>query len=371
MNWLTIAFICLVLWAVYRGWRRRFAAEAGYLVWQIIHFVAGLVALLGAWLIGNRVSSLPNQISTDQVPSWAAKFWAAWQQSPQIAHLVIVVILYFVISSILHAVVRPVPTTLVRLIPKSLADNRYLGGALGAIIGVLRGVLLGAAVFLILQFVDLPGLESEATASTPYQSLNQTVYEPWLKPFVAKELPVLTESALRPLAENISLFAVPTGQDGQQVGVLVVPKEISDLAHNITKNQHTDSQKAHALYEWEIHHIHYDWNKYNDYVYHHKWDQQSPVQTLHTGKGVCADYALLYAEMAHAVGLSVEIDEGIGGTASQYGPHAWNRVYDNASQHWLYVDTTWGAEQDEWFNPAGFSSTHQVQTQIKIEGNSH
>lgn len=83
---------------------------------------------------------------------------------------------------------------------------------------------------------------------------------------------------------------------------------------------------------------------------------------------MCADFALLYADFAHASGLTVRIDEGLAGTASSYGSHAWNEVYLPQQHKWILVDTTWGSEQDAWFNvPAQqFDQTHETQRVITI-----
>ncbi len=368
MNWLTLVFAAVLCWSVYQGWRRRFASQAGYLVSQITHLAVAAVALFSAWYVNLHVTSLISKTSSDQLPQWAAHLWEVWQQSPQTTHLLTLILIYVFFSTILHWVVRPFPAWIVRVMPRAIAGSRAGGGLLGALVGTGRDLLLGAAVFVLLQFVAVPSLQAQAAGSAPYQALSDTIYEPWLKPFVTRELPVLTANALEPISKNISLFAVPTGVDGTQRGLLVVPQEISKLAKRITAGISDPRQQAHALYEWEIHNIHYDWKKYNDYVYEHKWDQQTPLDTLHTGRGVCADYALLYAELAHSVGLTVEIDEGIGGTSFQYGPHAWNRVWDPRQGRWLNVDTTWGSEQDAWFDPPGFAATHHVETRIQIEG---
>jgi hypothetical protein len=72
--------------------------------------------------------------------------------------------------------------------------------------------------------------------------------------------------------------------------------------------------------------------------------------------------------MAHAVGLSVKIDEGVGEAFGQSGPHAWNEVYDPKTQTWIPLDTTWGSEMDVWFGTPGFDQTHRLQRSIVIPG---
>ncbi len=291
----------------------------------------------------------------------------AWQSSPGVARLVVFIIVYFIVSAILRAILGRLPFVAIRLIPNVIGKNRLLGGTLGLVVGGARVIVISALLFVALQYITLPTVAAEANASAPYQYLKHNVFEPWLQPLLNRDLPVLEAGALEPLTKNIDLLAVPTNANGNEQGFLVVPKQVSALAKQIVKGDHTDEQKAYALYEWEIHHIRYDWKKYDDYVYHGQWDAQTPLQTLETGEGVCADYALLYADMAHSVGLTVDIVEGIGGTPTDNGAHAWNRVYDAQTKQWLNVDTTWGAEQDAWFNPPNFSATHATQRIIEIK----
>lgn len=367
INYITVAFAAVLLWSVIWGAKRGFAAETGIVTAQLISVAVGIAALWAAWVGSASLANFASHVNAHSVPHWLLQALQTWQQAPGIARAVVFFIVYFVVSSLLNGLLRKVAMLAPRAIPTVLGRSRVLGGLLGAIVGAARVVVLGGILFLALQYLSIPALSGLAKTSGPYQWLRERAYEPWLRPLLTRELPVYAEGALEPLSKNINLFVIPTGA-GREQGVLVVPKQVSDLAKHITAGQTSPIDKAHALYEWEIHHIHYDWKKYDDYVYHGHWDGQSPLQTLRTGKGVCADYALLYADMAHAVGLTVQIDEGLGGTPGQYGSHAWNEVYIPAMHRYIPVDTTWGAQQDAWFNPSGFDQTHLRQIEITIAG---
>lgn len=371
LNWVTAVLAIVLILAVLQGLHRRFAAESAYVLAKAISLIVGAFAFWLAWKGTNAASHLVVSGQLAHSPQLIQRLIEAWQQAPNVAQVIVFLIVYWLVSGTLNHFLINTFGVVVRLIPKFIGRSRLLGGALGAVVGFLRVILLGAVVFLALQFLSIPALKAQAQGSQPYKWLVKHVYEPYLSPLMKQELPVLAKSALTPVAENINLFAVPTGKAGEERGVLVVPKSIAQLAQQITAKDQTPRAKAYALYEWEIHHIHYDWQKYNDYVYKHKWDQQSPLQTLQTGKGVCADYALLYADMAHAVGLTVQIDEGLGGTSAQdMGSHAWNKVYDPNAKRWITVDTTWGSQQDAWFDvPLSiFNRTHVQQTEILIDG---
>lgn len=367
VNLLTVILVLIFVWSVFRGVGRGFAREAGMFVLQVGYLVAAGLAIFLALRWTNAVTNWVSEWHPHQTPPWVHKALVYWQGTPQVAHLIAFLMLYFVISGILRAIVRPVAFLVNRTVPARFGKNRALGAMFGALSGIIRCVFAGAVVFAVLNYFSVPVLAKTAKPSRPYQYLQTKLYEPFLAPVLSQEFPVLSKTALSEVAQNIGLFVVPT-PGSKEVGVVLVPKQIASLSHQIVAGQTTDVGKAKALYEWEIHHIKYDWKKYQDYVQYGKWDAQTPLQTLRTGKGVCADYALLYADLAHAAGITVQIDEGTGGSGNSWGSHAWNKVWDPKTQTWLPVDTTWGASQDAWFDPPHFSATHRQQKAILIKG---
>ncbi|GMA63920.1 transglutaminase domain-containing protein [Alicyclobacillus fastidiosus] len=368
-NWVTIILVAIVVGSVLAGASRGFGRESRFVIWQVISIATGVVAIAAGWWLSHAISQYVLKQSVANSPKWLAQVLIAWQEHPSVGKWVAFGVCYLVLAGIFRNIVSLFVQLVPSWMPRPLQESRLLGGIVGGLMGVVRSAVIGALVFIALQYLSIPPLAKQAAASTPYKTLSKQIYEPWLKPLVAKALPVLSQGALQPLAKNISMFAVPTGPSGEETGVLLVPKQISSLALQLTKGMTDPKQKAKALYEWEIHHVTYDWKKYDDYVYHGKWDQQSPLQTLETGKGVCADYALLYADLAHAAGLKVQIDEGVAGTGGDYGSHAWNEVYLPNVGQWITVDTTWGSAQDEWFDVpmSTFDQTHEQQTAIVID----
>lgn len=370
-NLLTILFAVIVAGSIIFGLGRGLGREARHVVWQIVSICIALLSIWVAWVASRRIDQMilhQTSSAIAQWPHWLTAIILAWQKSPRVGNWIALIICYLILSSILNRLIASLLSHIPLWLPKPLQKSHLLGGLLGGAMGLVRSGVIGAIVFLALQYFSLPWLENLTNHSKPYQMLSNRVYQPSLQPLIQRELPVLADGALQPLAQNISLFAIPSGSNGQETGVLFVPKQISALSAKLTANRKDPKAKAKALYEWEIHHITYDWKKYDDYVYHGKWDSQSPLQTLQTGKGVCADYALLYADLAHAARLTVQIDEGMGGSGASLGSHAWNQIFLPSSQHWIMVDTTWGASQDAWFDvsKSTFDKTHIEQTSITI-----
>ncbi|WP_058300816.1 transglutaminase-like domain-containing protein [Gorillibacterium timonense] len=106
------------------------------------------------------------------------------------------------------------------------------------------------------------------------------------------------------------------------------------LAEELTKSAKTDEEKAKAIYSYIIKKINYD-NKLaasgvtSDYL-------PDADRTLSTSKGICYDYASLYAVMLRSQKIPAKLMMGTSSYVKEY--HAWNEVLLNGK--WVTVDTT-------------------------------
>lgn len=128
----------------------------------------------------------------------------------------------------------------------------------------------------------------------------------------------------------------------------------SKLANSIVEGKSTKYDQAYAIYRWLCDNISYD----TSYAIH---DSDNAIEQY---KGVCQAYCEIFYRLGEAVGLDVDIINGISkdiyGYASPTG-HAWLFVYTNGNQG-IIVDPTWGAgtvnnniftrkhDDDSWFN---------------------
>ena len=102
------------------------------------------------------------------------------------------------------------------------------------------------------------------------------------------------------------------------------------LADEICEDCDTDAKKVMAIYDWIIHSFEYD----------HEYDpaiQYFDVRkTLNTHKGVCYDFAHLFAALCRSQNIPCYV---IAGTSySDNSKHVWNRVYFGGS--WWNLDVT-------------------------------
>ena len=103
------------------------------------------------------------------------------------------------------------------------------------------------------------------------------------------------------------------------------------LADEICVDCDTDEEKVKAIYEWMIHNFEYD------YKYEPVTQYFNVRKTLSTQKGVCYDFAHLFAALCRSQNISCYVVDGTKFDDANYH-HTWNRVYFNGS--WWNVDVT-------------------------------
>ncbi|WP_274652490.1 transglutaminase domain-containing protein [Paenibacillus humicola] len=339
-----------------------------YFVWQAIAAVVSLVLAgkTAAWLsplvhdwLTERHIAVPNE----QLPAWK-EAWYTIVTSLRDFELfrfgVLFLASYFLLR-ILLGWMLPFVMALFDLIAggeRSTGRGTFLSHTASRTTGALLGVLLGAGrafivIALLFVYVSLlPGgpFADSIKASAFYSKTASELIEP-VAGDVLKRGPVLAEAVQAEFQRVLSRK--------YEVIDSAIPNDIAQAAVAVTKNAHTDKEKARALYDWIGSRIAYDWDKADNYEKHGEWKEQTPEDTFRTRKGVCIDIARLYAVMARASGLQVQVVTGLGEISDgTYGPHAWNEVrLADQGGVWIPLDATW-APSGDWFDPSGFDSTH-------------
>jgi transglutaminase-like putative cysteine protease len=104
-------------------------------------------------------------------------------------------------------------------------------------------------------------------------------------------------------------------------------------ANFLVKDAKTDQQKVEMLYNYVINNIKYDYKKAESVK-----SGYLPIidDTIIAKKGICYDYASLFAAMVRSQGIPTKLVTGYTENNEVY--HAWNEVYIN--NQWITVDTT-------------------------------
>lgn len=232
-------------------------------------------------------------------------------------------------------------------LPGGRAASRAAGAIIGAVHGAGRSFVFVALLFVYVSLLPEGPFVGKITESPVYQE-TAALLEPVAGEALAGQGPVLAE-AVQAEFKNVL-------DRKYEIIDYNIPSDINEAALQITEDAATDEEKAVALYDWVGSRISYDWDKADNYVENGIWKEQTPQETFDTRKGVCIDYARLYAMMARAAGLDVRVVTGMGADGSGgYGPHAWNEVMLDGG--WTPLDATWASSGD-WFNAPDFNESH-------------
>ena len=142
-------------------------------------------------------------------------------------------------------------------------------------------------------------------------------------------------------------------QDFSQIDLLAQQlnysgSSVTELAHLLTQNAATESDKARIIYAWITQHVTYDVAAFNEAIANDKYPDVSPSKVLRDRTTICSGYSNLYQALAEAMGLDAAIVIGYAkGATLPNDPrfknvnHAWNSVKIDGS--WYLLDATFGA----------------------------
>ncbi|MBB6692015.1 transglutaminase domain-containing protein [Cohnella xylanilytica] len=363
-NLVTVALLAVVAVSLVQGVWRGATGSAK----RLFSFVAGAAMTLASVALAAWTASA----ASPAVQAWLVR--RAWEQ-PKADSSIFIQIAYTVYSGIrdlpllrfavlfliaylmLRLVFGTIGSLLIRvgalpfsLVPSGGAVSRAFGGLIGAALGCGRALLLTVLLFGYCALFPQAPYADYVAESGLYQEAAARIIEPAAGRLIEERLPVF---ARKMQGELDQLW-----QKRYDVIDADLPSDIVLAAEKVTEGDETDEQKAKDLYNWVGSRIVYDYDKVTAYEERGEWREQTPSDTFSTRKGVCIDYARLYAAMARSVGLQVRVVTGLGYDGmGGYGPHAWNEVYLTEREAWVPLDATW-AKTGDWFDPPGFQETH-------------
>ncbi|TDL61239.1 transglutaminase domain-containing protein [Paenibacillus amylolyticus] len=364
LNGITIMLLLIVAASLLQGWSRGASRSAGRLFGFLMDGIMAVIGILLSigftlWLapyvqqwLSEYASAMPNR----ELNRWEQMYYTlvtAIADFPLMRFAVLFVLSYGLIRLILgflsSFIFSSRQGSAEESAPKGMF-SRLTGAFIGTIIGSVRGMIVIAVLFMIVSLYPGSMFSRYVEASPIYMQGAKSVIEPLSGTFIKDKLPVFTQAVQKELGGIL--------QRKYEVIDHNIPTDIESAASEIVKGQSTDEAKARALYDWVGSRIQYDYGKVDDYEQKGIWHEQNPQNTFDTRKGVCIDYARLYAVMARSQGLEVKVVTGLGYNGQGgYGPHAWNEVYLSDSESWVPLDPTWAISGD-WFNPPNFADTH-------------
>lgn len=363
-NIISIALLLVVAFSILQGWGRGFSSATGRLfgllgngIFTIISLVLAIPAAaylspyVQAWAAG---VSLPDT----KLKQWQQIYYtivSVLADSPLVRFLLLLLLSYMIVRMLLGLLSRLLPFGQLQR-TRSFKDKKITqisraGGAIvGLIIGLTRGLIIVLALYICVGLNPDSGFSRYVESSPIYTQSAASVFAPLVGETVQKKLPILTKSVAAEMNDILRRKYEVIDHD--------ISQDIVGAAKDIAQHAQGDEKKARLLYDWVGSRVTYDYDKASNYENNRIWHEQTPKDTFDTRKGVCIDYARLYAVMARSQGLQVRVVTGQGYDGrGGYGAHAWNEVYIHDKQAWIPLDATWASSGD-WFNPKDFDQTH-------------
>lgn len=135
-------------------------------------------------------------------------------------------------------------------------------------------------------------------------------------------------------------------------------QEIADKVKNICADKTNDREKARVIYNWISSEIEYDLKKAEEITNDNFTGQSGAISAYEIRKGVCLDYACLYATMSLYANLDIRIISGKGFDGTNWVNHSWNQVYLREEDKWINVDTTF-SNAGNYFDNVFFDLDHK------------
>ncbi|WP_276354036.1 transglutaminase domain-containing protein [Cohnella caldifontis] len=363
-NVVTVALLAIVALSLLQGLRKGAKGSARQLFLFLLHsaVTVGAVILSAAaaaafsprlqqWLAESGMTRpSPDANSVRQLLYTAG---SGLRDLPLLRFAVLFLLCYAVVRSaagLLARLLGSVISAPLAIMPSGGAVSRAAGGVIGTALGAVRALLLTAALFAYCALFPQAPYTDYIQQSGLYREAAAQVIQPAAGTLLEERLPVFAQAMSGELNQLwLRRYDVIDAE---------IPDDIVGAALEVTKDKSGEEAKAKALYDWVGTRIAYDYDKVEAYEERGDWREQTPETTFRTRKGVCIDYARLYAAMARAAGLDARVVTGLGYDGrGGYGAHAWNEVYLPAAGKWVPLDPTW-ARTGNWFDPPRFYDTH-------------
>lgn len=366
-NLVTWFILLIVVFSLVQGIKRGASGSVKQLLFFLVSSIVSVVAIILSALAASYVSPHLKAWLTNQNfvrPKPDTSFFAQFGYTALSGLRDLSLFRFSALFLVIHTVIRILTGLATRIVatvisfpfgivPTGGAISRTIGGVIGTALGTGRALLFTSVLFAYCALFPQGPMTDYIGQSGMYREVAAQVIKPATGGLLAQRLPIFAHAMTSELDQ--------LWQKRYDVIDANLPNEIVLAAASVTKGKTDEESKARALYDWVGSRIEYDNDKVRAYEEKGDWREQNPEQTFATRKGVCIDYARLYAAMARSVGLDVRVVTGLGydGRGS-YGPHAWNEVYLTKKQKWISLDTTW-AKTGNWFDSPGFNDTHKRQ----------
>ncbi|WP_244835402.1 transglutaminase-like domain-containing protein [Clostridium sp. BJN0001] len=260
------------------------------------------------------------------------------------------VIVFFLIRICIKWILFLINEFVLKFFINFINGSKIISMLFGMLLGVIRGMTLVFALFIPIAIINC--IPQSPVVIDVFD--NMYGYDKVLNIVNTGTSKIIQSGLTKDVKNNkIILYNGVTIEDGVKSN-----SEIDNKAKTLVSNYNTDREKAKKLYTWVGSNIKYDDSKAQQVINSEDVKDSGAISAFETRKGICFDYACLYAAMSKAVGLKVRVITGQANNGQQFISHAWNEVYLNDEKKWIKVDPTFYSGGN-YFDNSDFDEIHK------------
>lgn len=304
------------------------------------------------------------------------KFLSILMDKPFLMYIVVIPIVILLIYEIVKFILILINNFTFYLILDSIEEkikdkNNFSKRVYGALFELPRSVSYVIIVTFVLNFTSIlnisENLDNHLKKSELYGYVCKNIVIPVTNSKIAKKLPIIIDDSFKIVTKEVGNIDLNDNGNSNIIiyynGVTLKEgirsnKEIDVFAMNLVNHENDIREKAKIIYEWIGQEITYDYDKASRVLNDDVSDKSGAVSAFNTRRGICFDFACLYAAMCKANGIKVRLITGDGFNGKVWVSHAWNQVYNPVENKWINVDTTFSIGGD-YFDSLKFNIDHK------------
>lgn len=375
-NLIDVVLIMIFLWPLIKGFLFKFSSKNLKNdiedVGSYSAFIIG--SILGAYITKRIFMNHNRGIYSKIYKNIPTKFLDILQSKPIYIYIVFMPIIIFIIYKIIEIfigiinriTIYPLLDGVERLLKEKSNFAKRIIGFLFQFPKAICYLMLTTFTLNIFSMIGIGGnYNKNLDKSVLYKFVAEEFINPITNSDLAKEVPNIINNSFKIVVKNdskqtdegskgtIIYYNGVTLQDGIKSN-----KEINKFSKELVKNQYNTKDKAKKIYDWIGKNIEYDYDKADNILNNNFTIKSGAINTFYTKRGICFDYACLYAAMGKANGMKVRTITGEGFNGSSWVSHAWNQIYIEKEKRWINVDTTF-YKGGNYFDSSIFNLDHK------------
>lgn len=375
VNLINILLIIVFLYPITKGFLMKFSSDSlKYELQQLWSNIAFVIALFYGIYFCSEVFMSPKKQPYINLHHMLPGFiHDALEVRPGLVYLLLMPTIVFILHKLIYWLMDilsrisfyPLLEAVEEFMKSKSAILKHIVGAAIQLPRSIAYVLIFAFILNVLSIYKVnPELNRYLEKSSGYKYLCKEYIIPLTNTPLAKQLPNVLNNSFKVVTKEGEPTSTHKGRTIVYYNGVTLEEgvrsnaAIDNFARELVLGEDNSLIKARKIYNWVGSNISYDQEKAKRVLNNDLNIRSGAIATYESRKGICFDYACLYAAMCRADGLKVRLVTGEGFNGVSWVGHAWNQVYIPELSKWVNVDATF-YNGGNYFNNKRFDKDHR------------